>query len=170
MATQTSRIQFNDPAAYPFNNMAIQPDGDTTPEQEHQKLDTLIDTSSQVLFKSHTVFPFHLFTKEIVIDVNKVSLIDRQFFSSARIRSLTIRTVSDTFVDTGLFFAKLSIIVRDFTENSLHIDYLPKADAIKARRIIQGLMVGYEKGIDFSKLNPQEIIDKLEEIGKIYND
>ncbi len=160
-----NRSQYVSPGTY---TSPIDPT--TTSEIEQKKLDTLVENSNQILYKTRTVFPFHLFPKEIIVDINKVSVLDRQLFDTGRIRSITIRTISDIFIDTGFLFAKLSIIDRDFTENSMHIDYLPRDEAVKIRRIIQGLMVGYEKGIDFTKLSAEEIVDKLEEIGKIYND
>lgn len=134
--------------------------------QNDQKLEKLLDKSSNVLIKLSSIWPFDLFPKDIIVDTNKINIIYREFFFSERQRSILLKNVTDVFVDLDLWFASMKLIDRSYAENVLVIKYLPKADAIKARRIIQGLIVAVQNGIDLNTINSTELLSKIEELGK----
>lgn len=134
--------------------------------QNDQKLNKLLDKSSNVLIKLSSIWPFDFFPKHIIVDTNKITIIYREFFFSERQRSILIKNVTDIFVDLDLWFASIKLIDRSYAENILVIKYLPKADAIKARRIIQGLVVAVQNGIDLNNIQTDELLEKIEELGK----
>lgn len=134
-----------------------------------QKLDQLVITSQQTLLNIKAVWPFDFFPNEVCIDVNKVSIIQRGFLAERR-HSVFIKDISDVFIDTSIFFSSLNIVDIGFTENLIQINYLKKDDAKLARRIIQGLIVATKKDIELSKMNKEDLLKQVEELGKIQQD
>jgi hypothetical protein len=99
--------------------------------------------------------------------MNKVDFVFRTFFYSEHIHSVMIQDVTDVIVETGFFFAKLKLVDRGYTEGIIEIDYLNRDEAITARRIIQGLVIANEQKIDLIQLDPQEVRDKIEALGRV---
>lgn len=136
-------------------------------DQSDKNLDKLLNKlNNNVLLKISSIWPFDLFPKDIIIDTNKVNIIYRVFFFSERRRSILIKDITDIFVDTDLLFASMKFVDRSYAENVLEIKFLPKADALRARRIIQGLVVAVQNGVDLNEIPSQEIVEKIEELGK----
>lgn len=133
-----------------------------------KKLNDLIGKSQTTLLKISNIFPFDFFPDDVVIDVNKVSVINRPFFFSSYVHSVSIKDVFDVLVETNVLFATLRIVDRNFMENVLSVNYLWKSDAFKARRIIQGLLVAAREGIDLSKADEKNLRTKLEELGAVH--
>jgi hypothetical protein len=142
-------------------------------EKSRQKLDDLIQRSEKVLLKISTVFPFDLFPNDIIVDENKVNIIKREFFWSEQIHSIMIREINDVIVESNPFFATLIILDEGYREQEIRVNYLWKSEAMKARRIIQGLMVSLKGlsspmlgSIENNHLSNQELVEKLETLGK----
>ena len=74
--------------------------------------------------------------------------------------------MADVVIQTSILFASLNIVDKSFTQNTVTVEYLNRADAEKARRIIQGLVVASKEGIDLLKLDLTNLKMKLEEIGQ----
>lgn len=135
-------------------------------EKSNQKLDELVNSTGQVLYRLKAVFPFDFFPTEIIIDKNKVNLIFNEFFFSKHIHSVMVTDVTDVMVETNLFFATLKIIDKFFNANSIDVGYLNKDEAMMARRIIQGLVVAQQQQIDLSKVQGDDLVKKIEQLGK----
>ena len=135
--------------------------------KDERGLANLVKRTHRVLLEISTVFPFDLFPDRLTVDENKVNLISSEFFFSGRTHSVLIKEISDVLVDSGFFFAKLQIIDKGFIENSIELRYLWIEDAQKARRIIQGLVVAINEGIDISKIKADDLVKKIEELGEI---
>lgn len=138
-----------------------------------KKFEDLIDSSHGVLFKLKNVIP--IFTSELIIDTNKVTVIHRPFIFSERIHSVSIQDISDVFIDTVPFLATISIVDRDFVDNVvsvrwvnvLSVRWIWKTKAERARRIIMGLMEVEREEIDITKIEGTNLLEKLEGIGKV---
>lgn len=130
-----------------------------------QKLDDLVRHSEKKLFECKGVFPFDLFPDTLTIEMNQVHVSSKAFFKSKRIHSVALRDISDVFVETSPFYATLKLIDRNFIENQISIPFLKKAEAIKAQRIIQGLVVAEREGVDVTKVHDAELVEKLEALG-----
>src|SRR5581483_2822967 len=117
-------------------------------EKATQQLEDLVGMADLILFQVDSANPLELFPSTLIIDTAKASIIHRQFFATERVHSVMIKDVSDVFIDTSPFFAKLSIVDTGFTENEVAIEFLKKDDAVRARRIIQGLVIANQKEID----------------------
>ncbi len=138
--------------------------------KQRERFNSLVKRSSQTLYKIKTVFPYNFFPTTVSIDPQKVTLQIKNFFSSSEIRSIHIKNISHVFVDTGPFFATLVLIdqsILDDNVGKIQIPYLKKQEALKARRIIQGLIVAHKEEIDITKLSDDNVVRKLEEIGRM---
>jgi len=147
-----------------LNQSAMSPDKTNVATQ---KLEDLAAKSDSVLLKVSTVWPFTFFVNHIIIDPYKVNIIFREFFWSEHIHSVMVKDILDVVVDTSIFFATLTIVDQGYIENSINITYLKRDDALKARKIIQGLVIAHRQSIDLSALKPSHIKEQAEELGKV---
>ena len=138
-------------------------------KNDTQKLNELVAGTRKPLLKIRTVIPFNPFPDELVVDINKVTIVFRQFFASSQEHSVLIKDISDIVVETSLIFATLKIIDIGYTDNSIDINYLSKKGAIKAKSIIQGLVVAHKYGVDLSKVADEDLYGKIEYLGSTEN-
>src|SRR5690348_14171043 len=118
-------------------------------KKEKEKLQSLIDKPQKPLLVISTVFPFDFFPDTLVIETIKVHLISRHFFASEQIHSFLVKGIADVFVETGPIFATLNILLQMVTRENqqTQIKNLWKHDAVKARDIIQGLIIASRENI-----------------------
>lgn len=135
-------------------------------ENAKKRMDNLIEGSDATLYTVKSVFPFDLFPDKLVLDINKVNLISKEFFWSERVHSVLIEDISDVYIDTSPFFSTLHVVDENFTENMISIQHLKKDEAARARRIIQGLVIARKQTLDLTHINPAELVPRLEELGK----
>lgn len=147
------------------NPQIITPDTSNDAGKDTQKLDDMVKMCEKPLLKVKTVFPFVLFTDEVIVDINKVSVIYRNFFFSKQIHSVLIKDVSDVVVETSLLFATLKIVDVGYTDNSIDINYLKRSDGTKARKVIQGLVMAQKHNVDLTKVDHGDLLGKLESLG-----
>ena len=134
-------------------------------DSEMQKFTTVLNASEKILFKTSSVFPFDLFPDEITIDECKINIVFHEFFLSEDIHSITIDMIKDVKVEHGPFFASLKIVPDGYPGQPLEVRYLKRGDAVKARRIVQGLIVAKKQGLDLTKLDVYDFINKIESLG-----
>ncbi len=134
---------------------------------EEKKLQKILGRSNTVLFKASSVFPFDFFPDDLTIDENKVNIINREFFLSEDVHSVLIEMIKDVHVESSVLFATLQIVPEGYPNAPMEVKYLKKSDAFRARRILQGLMVCLQEKIDLSKIDPEELQKKFEDVGKI---
>jgi hypothetical protein len=144
-------------------------DKDMKKNEAEEKVDGISDRSDKLLMKLKTVFPFDFFPSTVAIDANKVIIIDKMFFASETVTSILLEEITDVVVNSNFFLAQLEITYSHHPLRPLKyaIANLKKEEALKASEIIQGLLVlRISEGIDLSKLQPEEIIKELANIGK----
>src|SRR5476651_1266242 len=134
------------------------------------KFEKLINKSGIILLRVKAVFPFEIFPDSLVIDESKVNIIHRIFFWTVEIQSIPISHIQDVEVDTSVLFATLKILPTGFsvvsmTENWVKINYLWRKDALKARRIIEGLLIASRENIDLTKVDTTNFVKKIEKLG-----
>lgn len=134
--------------------------------KETKKLQSLGLQSDKVLFKVKAVFPFDFFPDELIVDETKVSVVTHTFFASAAIRSVGYDGIFNVITEHSLLFAKLKLTEVVYLDQPLEIDYLKKNDAMRARRIIQGMVMAKKEGIDTSKIDTETLLKKVEDLGR----
>lgn len=133
---------------------------------ESSKLANLVTKSKSVLFRAKTVFPFTLFPDTLIIDRTKITIVHSQFFLSESIISINIEDILNVNINSGPIFSTLTIGGRFFTQNKIVLEYLFKNQAIKAQKIISGLILVKKKGISLKNIPNDKLIPSLKEIGK----
>lgn len=141
----------------------------TKSDQNINLLENLSIESKSVLFHFHTSFPFDLFPDEIVIDENKVNIITKDFLFVHHLRSILIEDITDVSVDTGLLFAAITIIDSGNYRFpiTITIKFLLKKDALRARDIIQGLILAKNNNINLSSMTVSKVRKEITALGKI---
>lgn len=134
---------------------------------EDKRLDQLVVSSNVPLFKLSSVFPFDFFPNHITIEPSQINIVISAFLSDRRL-SFAYDDISDVFVDQTIFFACLKIIDKHFGQNSVEINFLKRNDALRARRIIQGLIVANREKVNLAGMNAGVLLKKIEDIGKMH--
>lgn len=143
-------------------------DGKNVSKDEREtlvKIQNLTDNSN-VLYKASAVFPFDFFPDNISIDKNKVNIVYKEFFASEDVHSILIKNIKDIEVETSPFFATIKIVPDGFPASLIRIKYLKKKEAMKARRIIQGLMTCQKEDVDLTKIKSDSLVEKIEDLGQ----
>lgn len=136
-------------------------------DEELDELSKLTTESQITLFKVKTVFPFTFFPDTLVIDLFKINIIRKTFYLSERIISVEICDVLNVDLIYGPLFATLKISTKFFTQKPISLSFLRKKDAVKARRIITGLLIAYKNNIPIDQINKKDLLENLISIGKI---
>lgn len=130
---------------------------------DEQKLDDMMTKSNRIIISASSMFPWDFFANTINVEETRVTIIHRQLFAS-QVHSVDIKSISNVFIDTDLFFASLTVVSATFKENSIKIMKLRKSQAVLTRRIIEGLRMFIEKDIDTSKYSTAELVSKLKQL------
>lgn len=152
------------------NHLIDKPDASErqqTVKEHSKKFKMLFEKRDKILIKIKTVFPFKLFTDIIIVDENKVDIIEGIFFFSEKIKSIPISNIQDVEVETSIFFAVIKILQVGYMEEWIIIRYLWKNDAKRTRDIISGLLIGNNNGIDFTKVKTKNLAKEIENLGKV---
>jgi len=134
-------------------------------ETDEHKLDDMLAQSNRIIASASSMFPWDFFPSTINVEETRVTIIHRQLLSS-QVHSVDIKSISNVFINTDLFFASITIVSSTFKENSIKIMKLRKHQAILTRRIIEGMRMFVEKDINTSKYSVQELIGQLKELSK----
>lgn len=135
-------------------------------QKEIDKLNDLAFVDNRALFVCCSVFPFDLFPDIITVDRNKITISKKYFFFTRSIQSIMIKDLLTIVVRESVLFATLEIVDKLFPQETIHVQYLQKRDTQRLRWLVEGLIVGEKEKIDFTKISNEELVPKLEEIGK----
>ena len=127
------------------------------------------EQESRVLYRVHSVFPLDPFPTTLVIAPNTLSIVNNLFGLSQRVLTVNMDDIFTVEVEAGLFFADLKIQQKQATLPVVDLRFFWKDPAMKARRIIQGLLVVRSKQLEIYNMKPQELIPYLEEIGSTHS-
>ncbi len=141
----------------------------TGEKREVEKFEHTLKGSQHILYRCKSVFPFDFFPDEIIIDENKVDVKHGLFFLSTQTTSIPFEDIVKATTTTGLFFASLVIEMEAYIQQPEPVNYLWQKDAIKARRIINGLVSVKKQGVNLRKIDLINATDEVEEIGVASN-
>lgn len=140
--------------------------GTSIPEIK-RKLQSLVKGSQNVLLKIYSIFPLDLVPNILTVDENKVSIIYKQLFGAETVHSVLIENITDVTVNLAPLFARLRIV--DSTNyrhpQTIIINKLRRKDALRARRLIQGLIAAKSQNINLCDLNTRTLCQELERLG-----
>ena len=119
----------------------------------------------RVLYSLKSLFPLDPFPTTITIQPSTISIVHNLFGLSQNLMTVTMEDIFTVEVEAGLFFANLRIQQKQPLLPIVEITYLWKDQAMKARRIIQGLLVVQAKNLEIPDMKASEVIPFLEDIG-----
>jgi hypothetical protein len=135
-------------------------------EQNTEELYKAAIKSNDILYKACSVFPFNLFPDTITIDREKVSIANRVFFRVAQMHSIRIDDILSIEGNVGPFFGSIKVTSKYFVKSPRLINFLTREDARNVQWILQGYTVARQKEIDCSKIETNELIRMLMELGQ----
>jgi hypothetical protein len=135
-------------------------------EQNTEELYKAAIKSNDILYKASSVFPFNLFPDTITIDREKVSIANRVFFRVAQMHSIRIDDILSIEGNVGPFFGSIKVTSKYFVKSPRLINFLTREDARNVQWILQGYTVARQKEIDCSKIETNELIRMLMELGQ----
>ena len=136
---------------------------------EPQELNSLVNKTSNTLLIVRSMRIFDLFPDKLIIDENKVSFIYKDAFSVRSIHSVLIENITYVEAHTSLITGCLVVVDSSNYRHpiELKIENLRKDAAIRARKLIQGLVHAKVTKADLSQLSPYDLENNLEELGRV---
>lgn len=135
-----------------------------------KKLDEVLARSQKIIYRTSAFFPFDLFPDELVVDAEKVDIINRQFFWTKQVHSVQLNNIAEVSVETSIFFATLRLVEKGVMDYQMStIRFLKKKDAYKAKQVIQGLIVATKENINLTAFPTDDLRRRLEIIGTTQN-
>ncbi len=129
-----------------------------------QKLEKLVGRSEEVIFCTTTIFRFNPERYELLIDRAKITVIKRLFLLADNITSIGLNEVLSVRLNAGPFFGSLTLKAR-YVDQPIVITYLSRHKAFKAKRIIEGLIIANNKGINLDEIPIDELTAEIIRIG-----
>lgn len=136
--------------------------------EETEKLSMLSNSSTTILFKCSSFFPFDFFPDEITIEPTQVNIRIKTFFLTSHLLTIPIKNITDIHVQTSLIFASIKIIDTSATDNTIELHWLKKQDAIRIRKIVQGLISAINEEIDVLKIDSKVLRKQSEILGNMH--
>jgi hypothetical protein len=149
--------QYSPPASEPMSRAM-------TPDETRKELRQAIEGSNQVLASAHSVLA--LFPDTMIIDRAKVTVIKRQFFRMAEVRSVRIEDILNATCTVGPIFGTVSFVSRVMNDDqTTSIGRFWRSDAKRLKRVLQGYIIALERHIDCNSLEAHELASMLEKLG-----
>lgn len=136
-------------------------------ETGKRKINELIQKSRKPLFELSTVFPFDLFPDKLSIELDRVNIYHKNFLKTGEVRGIAMNNIGEVVIGLSPFLTTLRIIEERIGPEATHV-FKPvwKEDAVRARRIITGLIIANKEGIDLTIFSTQELAKKAEDLGR----
>jgi len=137
-----------------------------TPEEVHEKLIDITQKAQDVLFQADTVFPFTLFPDTVTLDREKLTIANREFFRVAKIITVPVTSMVSAEADVGPFFGSIHMTSKYFIDNTHHLNFLKRSDAIELQRLLQGYIIAQEREVDVSEIDKDDLRILLHDLGQ----
>lgn len=143
---------------------------ETIKEQDKQieKLEKLVKGTESPLFVIKSFFPFDLFPDRLTIRLSEVNIEVKEFFLSSQFYTIAIVDIKDVAVERGPILSGLKV-ESGSQEGVIKIRHVKYKEALKAKKIIQGLITAKREGIELALAHDMpDFIEKIEKIGSVY--
>lgn len=131
-------------------------------EEDKQTVSDLIKKSNRRIISISSLFPWTFFANTVEVEESRVTFIFRQFLATQS-HSVDIKDISNVFIQSSPFFAKLQIVSRTFVQNDIMIGHLNAKKALRVKMVIEGLRTLAAHDIDTSNYEIKDLIAKIEE-------
>lgn len=131
-----------------------------------------------ILLKAKTIFPFDFFPDTIIIDTMKVSVINKTFFASQQVATISIKDVIDVTLETAFFLSNIVISYMPKVDSPTgmiqphehRVNLLNNKDAMRIKNLLKGIQLAQREGIDVAKMRPEDLTEFIEKVGTIKTD
>ena len=130
-----------------------------------ESTDTLIERFGTVIFDVHSIFPLDIVPDRLVIDLSKIIIVFREPLGMETEHTILPNEVRDVDVDVNYFIGTLRILVSGPGVMWTSITNLHKSDAVKAKHLIEGLLVAKAEHCDLTTFSGSELIKRLIALG-----
>ena len=139
----------------------------STDIQAHPKtIHSLVAKSQECLLEIHSIFPLDMFPDRLMVDMSKVVIAYRDFLGIGTEHTILLNEIRDVDVDLSLITANLQFLVSGPGVIWTGIKNLHKHEAMRAKHLIEGLLIAKAEQADFQNISLQERIDMLVLLGK----
>lgn len=132
---------------------------------DQQKFQRLAARSQNVIYKIYSSSFLNISPIALIIDENKVTIVSKHFLGGEEITAMPIQELKSVNISMSMFSAMLTFDLDGYEDSPPFLKGLKKDEALKARRIILGLIVCRESGIDLTKVEAENMVWELENIG-----
>jgi len=134
-----------------------------------QNINSLVNKTHNTLLVVRSIRFFDFFPDKLIIDENKVSFIYKDAFGVKSIHSVLIENITYVEAHTSLMTGTLVVVDSSNYRHpiELKINNLRKESAIRARKLIQGLVHAKNSKTDLSEFSAYDLENNLEELGRV---
>ena len=131
-------------------------------------VEDLLERSNDIVFQAHSIFPLDIVPDHLIIDRSKVVVIFRELLGVYTEHTILLNEIRDVDTECDYFVGTLKILVSGPGVLWTTITNLRKRDTIKARDIINGLLIAQNEQCDLRFLNHDEMVHTLVELGSCH--
>lgn len=135
-------------------------------KNEETHLHQVVQDAHTVLYTISSLFPFDLFPDKLIIRISHIDIMANVFLWSGSTQRILITNIRQVTLFENPFFAAIELTVKGLPEIVVTIKFLKKHEAIRAKRIMTGLIECYENNVDFTKYSMVELVNYIEDIGR----
>lgn len=130
-------------------------------------LPQLTEEATEVIYSLSSLFPFDFFPDKVIIRLHHVDIVRGIFFWSGATERIQIIDIREVQVHYNPFFATLTIVpIAPPPDTIISLRFLWRHQALRAKRLIMGLLECHHEQVDLSTYPKQELIKYVEEIGR----
>lgn len=132
-----------------------------------QTLKNLIEEPAQILLTAKSSFPFILFPVHLMIDTQRVTVIEKHFPFGSTTQTISVKDISSVTIEQAFPYASLKIMHKFVGNEPISISRMSPQNASKAQKIIDGLIIADREQVSLVEHKQPNISETLEEIGTI---
>lgn len=121
----------------------------------------------RVLFRARSAWPLQLAPDELVIDENKITILHHIFLSSGTTRQIKLTDLANISLVSGPIFASITVHEKGFANDPSIVKRLWKEEAVRGRRLLEGISVMVSRGAKLEEMSVDEIVRQAEKAGAV---
>lgn len=133
---------------------------------ESEKLIDITAGAQDYLVSATNIFPFVLFPDTINIDRQKITIVRRATFRTAKIVSVRINDILNVEATVGPLFGSIKLTSKYFSNNTQTIKFLRREDVTKIQRLLQGSIIAQREKIDCTSIDKDQLVILLNDLGQ----
>jgi hypothetical protein len=138
-------------------------------EDAVHKLEGMVEKTQNVLIRARAVWLLDPFPDVITIDRKKLTIEHKSFWGVKQTVSVRHSDITNVQAHVGPFFGSLIVTSEHFINNIQTIKYLPRGDVMRIQRLIQGMIIAHNEGVEMNDIDDKRLLELLNELGESEN-